>query len=88
MKSNNRTPRNSLPALVKREPPAAAHEARLVLTRHNEAWGEIEVSLLIAPFARDMQSNLDNATNTDLQALVELGRAAQCLLKQRVKQGA
>lgn len=53
------------------------HEARLVLTRAGEEWGEAVFAILIAPFARDVAAHLDELTLDDLDALVSLGRLAQ-----------
>lgn len=53
------------------------HEARLVLTRAGEEWGEAVFAILIAPFARDVALHLDELTPSDLDALVSIGRLAQ-----------
>jgi|GEM_PF-4703829 len=52
------------------------HEARLVLARAGEDWGEAVFAIRIAPFARDVLQHLDELTLDDLNALIALGRAA------------
>lgn len=59
------------------------HEARLVLTRTDEDWGEAVFAIRIAPFARDVAQHLDEVTLDDLAALCALGRAAARELKKR-----
>lgn len=59
------------------------HEARLVLTRTDEDWGEAVFAIRIAPFARDVAQRLDEVTLDDLAALCALGRAAARELKKR-----
>ena len=59
------------------------HEARLVLTRAGEDWGEAVFAIRIAPFARDVLQHLDELTLDDLIALSTLGRAASQEMKRR-----
>lgn len=62
---------------------SSEHEARVVLMRNEQDWGEAVFAIRIAPFARDVGENLDEVTDDDLTALIALGCAAQVEMEQR-----
>lgn len=72
-----------VPPLLRRPAPTATHEVRLVLTRHGEAWGEVELAVQLAPFANDVAQHLTEIEHADLISLMELGCAAAREIEQR-----